>query len=241
MLILNYIFLSAEDLEDIWLKFIKAILEQIFTLPGVALAALYIVVGYIIGWISLRTVLTFEEKIDAWSKDTLLESFSDTLGTKPAKFIASLTRWLIVFIFFMGAVNVAGIPWLSEAVNSILNYLPNLLAGVFIIIVGVIIGKYIGAAVEVSLKKAGVDMAEAIGLGVRLFIYYIIIIMGLAQMKVEVEVLYIFTRGLAYGIGIGVGVGVAIAVAIALKDRIREIIEIFTKPEHERKKEESTL
>ena len=231
-----------DNLEDVWLRLVQRVLNYIFALPGIATMVLYIVVGYIIGWISQRVVLTFKDAINKFTSGTFLDSFTRTVGTDPAGFMASFIRWIITFVFLVGAVNVANIPWLSEAMATILNYLPNLLAGMFIIIVGTIIGKYVGMLVEISMKKAEIEMAEIIGLGVRLFIYYIVIIMGLAQMGIDVEILYIFTRALAYGIGAGIGIGVAVAVALSLKDRIHVIIKTFLEvksPRERSKKRES--
>lgn len=207
-------------LTDIWLSFLDA-------LPKVVGAVIALVIGWIAGRALGKAVSRVLDRIgvDDALRPTIFGRVLERSGITTVGFFDLLVRWFVYLIAIFAAVDILQIAILSQYMNMVVSYLPNLIAGVIILIAGFIVTDYIadlmkkvGAEAKVAYSKLFVDL-------LRLFLYAVVMILALAQMQIDVSILLVFANALAWGTAVGVAVGLGIAFGWGFKDVFRKRAE----------------
>ena len=118
--------------------------------------------------------------------------------------------WSVLLLFIAGAVEQLGIPAVSNLFSNAAYYLPRLLVGLLIVVVGLVGGNIASHWATSTLAPAGVAQARALGRLVQVAIVAIAIVVAADQVGIESTFLM-----LALGITLSVMLGgVALAFAI---------------------------
>ncbi|MFB0514457.1 MAG: hypothetical protein ACETVQ_02660 [Candidatus Bathyarchaeia archaeon] len=208
---------------------IEEFLTQIWTtiaeiLPRVVGAIIALIIGWIAGRVLGKAVSKVLDKagVDDALKPTIVGRVLERSGITCVGFFDLIVRWFIYLIAIFAAVDILQIAILTEYMSMVVAYLPNLIAGVILLISGFIVTDYITDFMKKVCEEAGVAYSKLFADGLRLFLYSVVIIIALSQMKIDVSILYIFANSLSWGIAIGVGVGLGIAFGWGFKDVISE-------------------
>ena len=130
---------------------------------------------------------------------------------RPSRVTAAIVKWIIRFVFLVAAANALGMPQVSQLLNQVLLWLPNLLVAVVILLVAPIIGRFLRGVIEVGAGDMGFTNAPLLG---RLAEYAIIafaVVIAINQIGIAanlVEILFIGVVGalaLAFGLAFGLG------------------------------------
>lgn len=132
--------------------------------------------------------------------------------------------YYIYFLAILAAADVLNIPLLSQFINDAAAYLPALIAGSVIIVVGFIVADFVGDVIMRSASTTGSDVGSTLASGVQIFLYFIVIVVGLDTMQVNVEILYIFAGALAGSLGLAVAIGVGVALGLGGRDYVADNI-----------------
>jgi len=146
-------------------------------------------------------------------------------GLTPARFVELLLRWFVYLVAILGVVDLLQIPALTAFVGSVIQYLPNFIAGILILFFGLLVVDLLGDAVAAVGREAKIELAPFVSLGVKIFLYLTVIIIALNMMKIDVTILNEFARAMAWGIAIGVAIAVGIAFGWGLKDHVAKNID----------------
>ncbi len=159
-----------------------------------------------------------EKIIDLLKVDTALEKtgfkkFTDRAGLKlnTGYFLGQIVRWLIILSFLIAACNVWGLTAVGDFISSIVNYLPNLIVAILILIVAIILGEYSAKFVKASLAGAGLKYKNFLGSLTQWVFYIFGILAALSQLKIATSIvntlftgivaLFAIAGGLAFGLG----------------------------------------
>jgi len=120
-------------------------------------------------------------------------------------------RWLIILSFLIAACNVWGLTAVGDFISSIVNYLPNLIVAILILIVAIILGEYSAKFVKASLAGAGLKYKNFLGSLTQWVFYIFGILAALSQLKIATSIvntlftgivaLFAIAGGLAFGLG----------------------------------------
>jgi hypothetical protein len=201
--------------ESIWNNFIDL-------LPNVTSAIIVLVIGWAIGRIAGRLISIAIERsgLNKLIRNQFIGRLIESSGLTPCRFFDLLTRWVIYLIALFVAIDILQIQMLSAFKKNILEYLPNFIVGIAILIFGFTIAEFIGNFVSTLSRESKIIFPVIIGNLVRLVLYFVVLTIALTQMKLEVEILYIFANALAWGVAIGLGIGFGIAFGWGFKDII---------------------
>lgn len=208
---------------------IQEFLTQIWTtiseiLPRVAGAIIALIIGWIAGRALGKAVSKVLDKtgVDDALRPTIFGRVLERSGITCVGFFDLIVRWFIYLIAIFAAVDILQITVLTQYMSMVVEYLPNLIVGVILLIAGFIVTDYIADFMKRIGMEAGVAYSKLFADGLRLFLYSVVIIIALSQMKVDVSILYIFANALSWGVSIGVCVGLGIAFGWGFKDVIAE-------------------
>ncbi len=197
--------LSAVNIEIV--TSILRFLTQIFWFVILA------VVGLILGGI-LKKVIKDAIIAVGIEAEMAKHRLSDSIGGVPISgIISGIAKWYIVLIFLEQGVAKLELPGLTSRMNDLLNYLPDAILGILVIIVALIIADFAGD----KIKQRKVGFAEILALVSEVIIIFFGAVLALPKFGIKnVSILEDSFKILA----IGVSIGIAIALGLGLKDSI---------------------
>lgn len=184
-------------------------------LPMLIGAIIIFVVGLIIaklikmGIVKLLRLVRF----DTAAEKTGVKEFLSKGGiTKtPSEIIGSLIYWFVMILVLIASLDALGLPIVSDILNDIFLYIPNVVAAIIVLVLGILFGNLLSAIIRTAASNAGLSAAD--GLGKTAF-YAIVVFssaIGLIQLGIGPEIVTsAFGLGfgavaLAFGLAFGIG------------------------------------
>jgi hypothetical protein len=173
----------------------------------------------IIGLIVAAGLDALVEKIFATIR---LDTFLEKLGLKPiferaglklrgAYFLGKLVYWFVVIAFLLAVSDSLGLYALSGFLSSVLNYLPNVIAAVLILLASLVVGNFLRRIVTASVLSAKLHAAHFLGM----LVWWVVIVFGflaaLSQLNIASAMVQTLVTGfiamlaLAGGLAFGLG------------------------------------
>ncbi len=206
-------------------ELIRYVVEMTPKLLG---AIVILVIGWAAGRAFGKAVSYVLDKIgvdDAIRSTSVGKAIEERAHVSIATIFDIIARWFVYLLAIAAASDMLGITALTEIVAWIQGYLPDLAAGIAIIIVGLVAGDFLGDLIIDVSKKQGVEWAEVIGNLFKFMIYFVVLLIGLRQMRIDVTLLEEIVRYLVLGAAIGSAVGIGVAVGWGLKDIVKKYAE----------------
>ena len=195
-------------------------------IPQIIAAGIILLIGFIIG----RAVGWFIAKIlekmnleDTIGKTGVGQAVSRS-GWSFTRIISTAAKWFIYIFFITAAVNALQFTQLSEALQSIWLWIPNLIAFIIIIIIGSIIADFVGNWAQKELPARGVPGGRAIGLGAKGILYAIVFVTAITQLQIGAGILNMVIAALVWGMAGAIAIGLGVGLAYALKDLLPSLI-----------------
>jgi len=211
-----------QALLKIWDSFIEVI-------PALILAILIIVIGWFIGNIVKKIVIKILQstKIDQWIDE---QNLTAAIGGKEMSvLIGSFVKWYIIWVALWVAADSIKLQGLSQFVQALVFYIPQVLAALLVMVLGLLLGRYLKNALEAAqhrFKKVVATLTESI---VVLFagILALTLVLGEAKVQILVQLLQLFLTPFLWSIAIAVGIITGISFGLAFKSEIQKFaIEI---------------
>jgi hypothetical protein len=187
----------------------------ILYIPRIVLALVVMVIGAWVSKVLAGWVQVGLEKIgleEAGKRAGINEFFHRAeLEWTTVQAVATVVRWFILLIFLQAATSILGIPQLTQIINDILFYLPNIAVAMVVLIVGFWVGKVLGGVVRASLANFREVNPELVAQITRYSIVGLAVVIALSQLKVAPIIVNTLFIGLvailvlAFGLSFGLG------------------------------------
>lgn len=130
-----------------------------------------------------------------------------------SELIGVIVYWLGMLIVIVTAVNAIGLTVAAELLDKIVLYIPNVIAGIFILVIGMFLATFVAGLVRTTAANAGVGQAKGLAQITQVVIIIFAIIIALDQ--------FIRTEVLKSSLSIilaATGLGLALAFGLGCKD-----------------------
>lgn len=197
--------------------------------PKIITAIIILIIGWAVGrglGAAISKILDKAGVDDAMRKTSIGRAI-ERGGISIPKFFDILIRAFIYLIAVFAAVNVLEIEFLTRYMQMVVEYLPSFIAGVFILIFGLMISDFVGDAISAVGREAKIEYAGAASLLVRGVMYLVVIIIGLSTMRIDVSILYTIVTALSWGLAGAVAIGGGIALGFGLRDFVARRAEAW--------------
>lgn len=179
------------------------------------------IIIFIVGWIIARLVKAGIEKLlrlvrfDTATEKTGVNNFlkKGEIVKAPSKIVGALVYWFIMILVLIASLDALGLPIVSDMLNSIFLYIPNVVAAIIVLVLGMLVGNLLSAVVRTAASNAGLKNAEGLG---KISLYAIVIFVSaiaLIQLGIGEEIV-VSAFGLVFG-----AAALALALAFGLGGR----------------------
>ncbi|MBM3231145.1 hypothetical protein FJZ28_02345 [Candidatus Peregrinibacteria bacterium] len=195
--------------------FSEAITKATVLLPEALLAILFLFAGWLVAVLVHHIVLWILGffAIDKLAAKTPLSTFLKNLGIRKtaSEILGLLVFWLIIFFTLVIAADTLHMTQVSYALALIAHFIPQVIAAVLIIIVGMLVAKLLQILTIQALGHVNVAYKKSIGGAVQTVVLIFVFVAALDQIGFELDyvldaiitlgsvVLLMFGLGLAFG------------------------------------------
>ena len=195
--------------EGINAGFYDAFQSIVAALPNIIAAIIILIIGYIVGKLlggAVRKLLEKANVGERLTKNSLIKKILAIVDMSFAKLMGLLVSLFFYVVFILAAVDVLEIDVLSSFVNAVLLYLPNLIAGILVLIIGLIAVEWIVTFIQNTMKEYNISPAHAITMFFRVVLTLVVIVITLDQWKIDTSIIYTFIQPLAWGVAAAIAV-----------------------------------
>jgi len=197
-------------------------------IPKIVSAAIVLLIGWAAGRAFGKAISYVLDRIgvdDALRKTSAGKAIEERAKVSMVTLFDIIARWFIYLLALTAATDILGIERLSSFLQQVVAYLPDLAAGIVIILFGFIVGDFLGDLVVETAKKGGLEWAGVFGDLLKMLVYFLVFLVGLRQMRIDVAFLESLAKYFAVGVAVGTAVGLGIALGWGLKDVVKEYAE----------------
>ncbi len=184
-------------------------------IPNIIGAVLVLIIGWVVAGILAAIVvrLAWAIHVDTVADRVGANSFLSRSGTKlkTSDVFGEVVKWVIRLVFVEMAAEQLGMPQVSQIINAILAFIPNIIVAAIILGIGAFFGQLLGGLVRGSASEAGLGNANLLGRLTSGAVLAFAIIAALNELNIApvvVNTLYIglvaavsLALGLAFGLG----------------------------------------
>ncbi len=191
-------------------------------LPAIVAAILIVIVGWLVARLARAAVRHLFAGIERLLDRSLRHgSMSASRVSRPLVAVAGeIVFWTVLFLTVTAATRVAGLALVTSWLNELVVYLPNLVAGLAIIVGGFVASVYLREWIVSIANRHGVEPADAAGRLIQGLVLVVALVVGLDQLGIDVVILIV-----AFAvIGGALLSGLMIAFALGAREHVGNLV-----------------
>jgi hypothetical protein len=184
-------------------------------LPALIGAILILVLGWILSGLLANLIerglkmVGFEHAANTTGINRFIQRAGS--GWSASKVVAEIVKWFIRLVAIQAAAQILGMERISEIINAILLWLPNLIVALAIVVVGALIARFVAGIVRASTSEMGMGNPGLLAGIAQYAIIGFAVVAAVDQLGIAetvVNTLFTLTIGalaLAFGLAFGLG------------------------------------
>lgn len=207
-----------------WLTFVvvdpvKAMLIRIWSyIPAMAGA----IVILIVGWLIAKLV---EAVVARVLKAIRLDTASDKAGLSNmlaqgeikltvSELIGAVLYWIVILVVIATALGTLNLTIAADLVARLIEYVPNILGAIFILIVGTFLADFLAAIIRTAASNAGMKKSNLLAKITKTTLVIFAVIIAIEQLKIASTLIVLAVNIIL----ISIGIGIALAFGLGCKD-----------------------
>ncbi len=197
----------------------KTMLSQIAQfLSGIVLVLIIFLIGWLISKL-IRTLVVKGLKIiklDDVAKRIELDELLAKGGIKYSlsELIGVICYWLVLLVTAVVALNAVNLPIAADLLNRVVQYIPNIVAAIFILIFGMFASTILKNIIQTAANNAGVAQANLLSKFMEVAIMVFALAIALEQLNIGARIIELTITILLASIGLAL----ALAFGLGCKD-----------------------
>ncbi|MEZ4983138.1 MAG: mechanosensitive ion channel [Saprospiraceae bacterium] len=208
------------------------ILNELLTNMALALPKVVMaLVLFFVGWLVAKGVARLVQKLlHGIGLDKIGEKLNEidlvresNFTIQPSVILSKLLYYFLILIFLVAATDVLQMEALSQLVSDIINYIPQLVTALVLVVIGLLLADMIQKAVKTAAESMGIPSANIISGFIFWFIFLTVGVSALSQAGIDTDFI---KSNLTVVLGGGV-LAFAISYGLASKDIVGNFIASF--------------
>ncbi len=197
--------------------------SSIQVLPGIIAAIIVVILGYLIaalvGWV-------VEKLLDKSGIDLKLQKVckTDMLGrVQCSNILGLIVKWYVFIAFLAAAVEIVHLGVLTGFLQTVVNWLPNLIVAVLLVLLGLVLADY----VDKKIHETKIKGAELVARTLYIAIMIIIGVISLNQIGIDVSLLQNLILLAVGSVAVGLALALGISLGLGMKDDAKKFVKDF--------------
>lgn len=220
------------DLQIVYLEPAKLILSRI---GDIFIKLAVVLVVLLVGWIIAKTIkglvirLLKTIKIDDVSEKINLNALLSKGGISisVSELIGVLCYWIIMLVTLFVGMNTAGLNQAAELLEKVILYIPNTIAAIFVLLLGMFAATLLSNIVKTASANAGIEQGPLFGKIIQIAVVIFATAIALEQLNIATLTIH-STISIIIAVVLGsVGLGFALAFGLGCKDLVGKSVAEF--------------
>ena len=194
-------------------------------LPNLLTAIFLLILGLMVAWLVKHLIVRFMKvcQIDSFCGKSGVAATFRNFGIKDtiSGFSGRLVYWAVMLIFLIMALGALKTPAVEEFLTRFFLYIPNVFMAVIVIIIGYLVGNFLGRATLIASVNANLPIARFLGRFVKITVYIIAATMALELLGIGKDTVLI-AFALVFG---GIVFAFALAFGLGAQDAAKQYLE----------------
>ena len=192
-------------------------------LPGMVALILALLVSIVLAFIlayvvrRMLTRLRFAERLVQWGFSSPTESPTSS----PAVVVSRAIAGLVILVGFLIGITAFDAEWTSQLARSALAYIPNLVAGALVLLVGIVVARFLARTVLIGAVNMNLQYARVLSVGVKWLVIVLAGAMALEHLRIAPGIVQL-AFGILFG---GIVFALVLAVGLGSKDLVTKSLE----------------
>lgn len=184
-------------------------------LINVLLVLIILIIGWLISKL-IKTVVTRvlrASRVDALSEWIELDDIlaKGGISYSLSELLGVVCYWLSILVTFVVAINAIGLTIAADLLNTVILYIPNIIAAVFILVLGMFVSTLLKNIVRTAAINAGITQVNLLSKIIEVIVIVLAVAIALEQLKIGAEIIKLTVTvvlgslGLAIALAFGLG------------------------------------
>jgi len=207
-----------------WLTFVvvdpvKAMSVKVWSyVPALAGAIVILVIGWLVAKL-LEAVVARVLKAIRLDEASDKAGISNVLAQGEIKLtlselIGAIIYWIVILVVLATALNALNLTIAAEMIGKLVGYVPNILAAIFILVLGSFLANFVATIVRTSAGNAGIGNAKLLAKITHVLIVIFAVIAAIEQLQIASALIVLAVNVIL----ISIGIGAALAFGLGCKD-----------------------
>ncbi len=196
-----------------------------FFLPDLLAGTLVLIIGLILASVLssvARRVVRYSQ-LDKLSDDseTTKRLKAGGLEFSPSALVGFIVKWFFIVVTFIAVADILGLDQVNVFLNQVILYIPQVIAAILILVVGIVVGDMAEKIVKASagVSRVAPGRSELLGSVAKWAIVVFAVFAALSQLGVAEDLIKIVVAGVTLALAIAVGLG--------SKDKVKSVLDKF--------------
>jgi hypothetical protein len=141
--------------------------------------------------------------------------------------VGVLIYWLIVLVVILSALNALQLTVAADLLNKVVLYVPNVIASVFILVLGIFFASIVANTVRTTAANAGIRQARSLGQATQLIIGILVFVEALKQLGIDTSLVDLILKGIIFALALGVGLAVGLGCKDLAGRQVNQFVDSF--------------
>ncbi len=193
-------------------------------IPRVIGFALVLIVGWFLATLLAKAVraLLHAMRFNDLARRSGFAGFVQKMGVRQdsAGVIASLAKWFVRLIALVVAFDTAGLPAVSGVLQQLLLWLPNVVVGLIVLVIGGLLANALANLVRGTVSEARIGNPDVLATVARTAVWALAIVIAVSQLGIAT----VLINTLVIGVVAAVSLACGLAFGLGGRDRAAEIL-----------------
>ncbi|MBI2624095.1 hypothetical protein HYW67_01205 [Candidatus Parcubacteria bacterium] len=210
----------VKSLSDLWLQFMAF-------LPVFVSAVVVFLIGWLVAAVLAKVV---QQIVKGLRIDQLFEQMGvgralarGGLNLDTGRFIGEVVKWFVIVAFLLAASDILQLNDFNDFLKSVLDYIPNIVVAVLILLAGAMLANFLERSVEASVAAAELKSGKFLGAVTRWAVWVFAILAALVQLNVAAGLLQTLFMGVVGAFALAVGLAFGLGGRDAASDWLEKI------------------
>lgn len=183
--------------------------------PPILVGLVFLVVAVVVAKVveRLLRVLMARLRFDDLVRRSGVDGWLSRMGFKRSldSVIPRVVFYFLLFLFAREAASALGLTAVSDAIGSLIAYLPNVISAFLLLMVGSVVAQVAGKAVTEAGRGVGLEFAPVLGRILTGVLLFVLVVMALGQLQIqtllvrEFAVILVAGGALSFALSFGLG------------------------------------